>query len=419
MPVTVDDVAVDERDPSLKPQRIAIIGAGTAGLASAILLARQGHHITLFERASALNPVGAGLLLQPAGLDAMAELGCLEAIKTHGQRVDALYGVNASGKAVMDVAYRDLEEGDQIAGLGVHRAALCHVLDEALADQPHERRFGCEVISVGAAATGTMVAFREDGQSRQERFDGVLLANGSASDLRPKSLVRYDRQYPWGAMWLIRPLTEELASFAKPVLQQRYHGARRMVGMLPTGKLPGNGRESMVSFFWSLPVRDMADWREDDFPLTQWKREVLAVWPELTPLMETIESPGDLLPATYRDVVLRHWGKGRIGIIGDAAHAMSPQLGQGANMALLDAVAIAEAFAECRRWDEVWSHFARQRGGAIRFYQRMSWWLTPMFQSNLAGAATVRDTALTLSRKVPWLRRQMAETVAGRKQSWW
>ena len=55
----------------------------------------------------------------------------------------------------------------------------------------------------------------------------------------------------------------------------------------------------------------------------------------------------------------------------------------------------------------------------IRKYdQRMSWWLTPMFQSNLKGAATVRDTALTLSRKIPWLRQQMAETVAGRKQKW-
>lgn len=192
-----------------------------------------------------------------------------------------------------------------------------------------------------------------------------------------------------------------------------------MIGMLPTGTVPGNGRESMVSFFWSLPLRDMGDWREDDFPLSQWKREVLSVWPELAPLMETIHSARDLLPATYRDVVLRHWGKGRIGVIGDAAHAMSPQLGQGANMALLDAVAMARAISECRRWEAVWSHFDQQRRGAIRFYQRMSWWLTPMFQSNVKGAATVRNTALALSHKVPWLRRQMAETVAGRKQSWW
>lgn len=402
----------------MKHQHIAIIGAGTAGLAAAILLARQGHHITLFERAESLAPVGAGLLLQPAGLDAMAELGCLASIRQYGQRVDALYGCTTGGRAIMDVAYRDLGPGEQVSGLGVHRAALCHVLDEALADLPHERRFGCEVLSLGEAASGTMVAFRQQGQTSQERFDGVLVANGSASTLRLKSLVRYNRQYPWGAMWLISPLTDGLATFSKPLLQQRYQGAHRMLGMLPTGTVPGNGSQPMVSFFWSLPVADMASWREDDFPLAHWKQEVTDLWPELGPLVESIGAASDLLPATYRDVVLDHWGDGRIGVIGDAAHAMSPQLGQGANMALLDAVAIARALAECRRWEEVWLHFANQRRGAIRFYQRMSWWLTPLFQSNLKGAAGLRDLTLPLSRKVPWLRRQMAETVAGRKQKW-
>ena len=402
----------------MKSQRIAIIGAGTAGLASAILLARQGHHITLFEQAESLAPVGAGLLLQPAGLDAMAELGCLEPMKAYGEPVEALYGCTTEGRAIMDVTYRDLGLGDQVTGLGVHRAALCHVLDQALLAQPHERRFGYEVLSLGSAATGAMVAFRQDDQTRQERFDGVLVANGSASTLRPKSLVRYNRQYPWGAMWLIRPLTDGLASFARPLLQQRYQGAHRMLGMLPTGTVPGNGSQPMVSFFWSLPVADMAHWREEDFPLAEWKREVTSLWPELGPLAESVQTPDELLPATYRDVVLRQSGKGRIGVIGDAAHAMSPQLGQGTNMALLDAVAMAKAISESRRWEDVWSHFDRERGASIRFYQRMSWWLTPLFQSRIPGAAALRDLALPASRKVPWMRRQMAETVAGGKQKW-
>lgn len=402
----------------MKHQRIAIIGAGTAGLASAILLARRGHLITLFERADALAPVGAGLLLQPAGLDAMAELDCLEPVRQYGQRIDALYGCTTGGRAIMDVAYRDLGAGDEASGLGVHRAALCHVLDEALTDLEHERRFGCEVLSVTSAATGAMVAFRSDGQASQERFDGVLVANGSASTLRPKSLVRYDREYPWGAMWLMRPLTDGLAAFAKPLLQQRYQGSRRMMGMLPTGAVPGNGGQPMVSFFWSLPVADMAYWQDEEFPLEHWKHEVTSLWPEVGPLIESIASASDLLPATYRDVVLSHWGRGRIGVIGDAAHAMSPQLGQGANMALLDAVAMAQAVDGSRTWDDVWQHFDDQRGGSIRFYQRMSWWLTPMFQSNQWSAAPIRDLSLTVAQKVPWLRWQMAETISGRKQKW-
>jgi len=57
----------------MQPQSIAIIGAGTAGLATAALLAEQGHHITLIERAEALAPVGAGLLLQPTGLSVLKD----------------------------------------------------------------------------------------------------------------------------------------------------------------------------------------------------------------------------------------------------------------------------------------------------------------------------------------------------------
>ena len=59
----------------MQPQSIAIIGAGTAGLATAALLAQQGHAITLIERAPALEPVGAGLLLQPAGLSVLHRMG--------------------------------------------------------------------------------------------------------------------------------------------------------------------------------------------------------------------------------------------------------------------------------------------------------------------------------------------------------
>ena len=139
---------------------------------------------------------------------------------------------------------------------------------------------------------------------------------------------------------------------------------------------------------------------------------------EVWPLIDGIKSARELLPATYRDVIMSRWGVGRIGVIGDAAHAMSPQLGQCANMALLDASALARAVDVSGDWDSVWERFHSERSGSIRFYQGMSRLLTPLFQSNILGAGLVRDLALPVSHLIPWLRRQMAETVSGRKQKW-
>ena len=76
----------------LPRQRIAVIGAGTAGLAAAILLARQHHDVTLIERAPALAPVGAGLLLQPSGLRVLASMGLGQTMAAYGARIDMLYG---------------------------------------------------------------------------------------------------------------------------------------------------------------------------------------------------------------------------------------------------------------------------------------------------------------------------------------
>src|SRR4051812_7508332 len=105
---------------------IAIIGAGTAGAAAAILLARAGHTVTVFERVAAPKPIGAGITLQPTGQAVLARLGLLEPIRAHGARIDRLCCVRRGGRPLVDIAYAQVDP--RLHGIGIHRGVLFETL---------------------------------------------------------------------------------------------------------------------------------------------------------------------------------------------------------------------------------------------------------------------------------------------------
>lgn len=114
----------------MKRLQIAIAGCGPAGLASALLLHRDGHHVTLFERFDAPRPVGSGLMIQPTGFAVLQALGLADGLLELGARVDRLHGeAGSSGRVVLDVRYSAL--GKRAAfGVGVHRATLFSLLHQ-------------------------------------------------------------------------------------------------------------------------------------------------------------------------------------------------------------------------------------------------------------------------------------------------
>jgi len=389
------------------PHEIAIIGCGTAGLAAGLYLARDGHRVTLFERFTKPAPVGAGLLLQPTGLACLAALGLDAEILAAGAHVRHLYGRTATGRTIFDISYQNLHPA--LFGLGIHRGALFGTLHNEAIRQNLKIITGCDVTDTRIA--GDRREILNKAGAVQGVFDLVVDASGAQSTLRAgHGQMKYNRPYPYGAVWGV--CLDPDQSFGQDVLQQRYDGAGVMIGALPIGKRPGDGRETLA-FFWSLPVAHYGTWREAG--LDVWRDKVLAYWPEMASLVAQFTNIDDLTFARYNDVMMRQWHGDHLVFIGDAAHCTSPQLGQGANLGLMDAMTLAAVLREQKNIPDALAAYAAARKSQIKFYQVASRWLTPFFQSDNQAAAWLRDMAFSTMCKTPYVRTQMMRTLGGIK----
>lgn len=185
-----------------------------------------------------------------------------------------------------------------------------------------------------------------------------------------------------------------------------------MIGVMPTGRNPETGKQC-VSLFWSMKTADYAAWKGR--PLSEWQAQILGYWPEIAPVVTTIPSSDEMLLATYSDVRMRRWHEGNVVVLGDAAHGMSPQLGQGANLALIDAMVLAESVEEHASLTAAFAAYSEKRRRHLGFYQFASRWLTPLFQSQSRAAGWLRDQSFPLASRIPFIRRHLACTVAGLK----
>lgn len=386
---------------ALTALHIAIVGFGTAGQAAAVLLARDGHKVEVFEQSSQPGPVGAGVLLQPSGLQVLWEMGLLEEAGSLGCRIDRLYGDCASGRVVMDMRYAGLDR--RMCGLGMQRGALFSILSAAL-DEGVQLHGGCRIVEVD-----------DDGRRiREERgvwhgsFDLVIAADGSASRLRYcMGGARMDRVYPWGALWCL--LAQKDWRFPNE-LRQRYVKARKMIGVLPVGARHDDA-EPRLSFFWSLPTEDFESWARSG--VHPWLEEIRELWPEAHAQMDAVVDCNMLSRASYRDAIPSRWYRNRLVLVGDSAHAMSPQLGQGVNMALLGARAIRDSLRACGSVEQALEDYVQCRRRHVSAYQFWSRWLTPVFQSRRDLVAAMRDLCFHPMGQVWGIRSLMLRVLSG------
>lgn len=386
---------------------IAVIGCGSAGPAAALLLHRAGHRVRLFERVPELLPVGAGFMLQPTGLQVLQELGLLSEVLRHGAVVPQLYCRTTKGRRLLQLDYAEVDP--RSFGLGMHRATFLSLLVSALEEAGIEPELGCAVdaIEVDSDERATLAI----GERREGPFDLVVACDGARSLLRESHGPKHRANaYPWGAFWYI--CADPAKSFDGRLFQI-VEGAGRMLGVLPTGRTTGDPTP-LVSVFWSVPLKQAEEIKAAG--IDAYKDSLLKMCSEVEPLVAQLESFEQLSLARYMDVRMQPWHQGPVVFIGDSAHATSPQLGQGVNLALIDALALSECVSANSNVHSALRGYHQARRRHLSYYQYTTRWLTPFFQSHSRTLGWVRDLAFPVAGLLSPIRKQMVKTMCGVKR---
>ena len=386
----------------LVEQNIAIIGCGPGGLASALFLARQGHRVTLFERFSEPKPIGSGLLIQPSGQQILKSLGLLDNIKQLASPVDQLHGISVyKNRRALDMKYKHARNA--VSALGIHRSSLFEVLMDAVQQMGIPIEVSKELIGVNETEVAIQPVFADGTVDRS--FDVLVDASGARSPLATGRI----RKLSYGAFWATVDMPANHGVMPN-ALDQRYWHASKMAGIMPVGINPATGNQG-AAIFWSEKPENAE--RVTDAGIENFRQEYCKLWPEAEPFVAQIRSMDELTMAVYGHRTGRSHTSKRLYHVGDSWHCTSPQLGQGANMALIDAGALAKAIEGAASLDHLSKCYRRSRSFHIELYQLLSIIFTPLYQSNGKFLPLIRD--LTIHHFARWrlVRNFITLTVSG------
>ena len=379
--------------------RALVAGGGVGGPVAALLLARAGADVVLLERVAEYGAAGGGYVLAPNGLAVLYGLGLAGVLRPHGRVVRETTTVLEDGTPLAQARIRDWGHGLD-HGLAVARGVLCGALKDAMLAEPRiDARYGCEV--TGAARNGTVQFRADDGSGGELRADVVVGADGVRSAIRAHGdFGARMRRTPLAVIRLMAP-GDPFSSGKDDAARDSYGERWTRLGTTIAGRGAG-GRTYMSLAAGARPVR-VALRRRDLAAVSRLWGEAL---PQAVRALDGLSGFDQLLVNEIDVVSCRRWVDGRLVLIGDAAHAMPPHLGQGANSTLLDAaVLVRELAGAAERGDPVASGLARyeaRRRPAATRVQRMSSAVAFVSDRMVApGVRQARNAVMRAAARVP------------------
>ncbi|HYH99343.1 FAD-dependent monooxygenase [Hyalangium sp.] len=307
---------------------VLIAGGGIGGLTLGVALRRAGFSVRIFERAASLRPVGAGITMQTNAILAFRTIGLDTAVAAAGHAMQRGSILDWRGRSLGTMLVSEMAAELGAPMIIIHRARLQEVLQEALGPEP---------LSLGVKVVG----FREEPGSVFARLsdgtevEGELLvgADGLRSTLRAQLLNDGEPRYAGYTSW--RGVCEE-AGVADPFSTSESWGPGLRFGIVPLGQ----GR---TYWFATANTRvggvDAPDAHAELLPRFGHWHAPVRVLIEKTPAASIVRTDIHDRPP------VQSWGRGRVVLLGDAAHPMTPNMGQGGGQAVEDAAVLARCLA--------------------------------------------------------------------------
>ena len=296
-----------------------IAGAGLAGLTAAAVLAQRGWSVRVHEQSPELREIGAGIYLFENALRVLEEIGAFEDVAGRAELITDGDLRDHANRLVIRRNERQSVQRLYVAVRGDLHAALARAAIGA----------GAEIVTSSPALAATPDGRLEFAGGMGERADLVIGADGVHSRVRDSlGLARSIGDLQDGCGRHLIPRTQD-----DPVHRtiEVWNGGRRL------GVAPASAES--VYLFLCCPSTDIGGRAQQPFDPAEWIRTHPAYAAQLTRIPRHPE--GRWL--TFYDIRCRSWSRGRVAVLGDAAHAMSPNLGQGACTAMSNALALGQA----------------------------------------------------------------------------
>jgi FAD-dependent urate hydroxylase len=352
--------------------RILIVGGGIAGLTAAIALRERGFTPELVERAASWRALGTGIVIQPNAMRLLRELDVASHLEQTGAAVRRFQFLSKSGEVLSEIDLTELWSGVD-SGVAIERGQLQKAL---LSKVDCARcRLGVAVTSLNHREGSVSIGFSDGGTAD---YDLAIGADGIGSTVRALAIggtaPRYCGQAAWRALAPIRRRGADEIQFwlgdgsfftTYPVGQERTYGCA-YVAEPARAHAPAEGR--LARF-----------------------RDCFAAFGEpVRALLDSLTHDDQIHCSAVESLELPEWRKGRVLLIGDAAHASSPMMGQGGCMAVEDATILAELLETSPTVDAALDAFSPRRRPRVDWVQAQS----DALARNTLAPATARDAII-------------------------